>query len=197
MEEVFTNIYRENGWKDSESVSGRGSTLKNTEVARAALKNIIGMYEIKSMLDIPCGDMNWMKEVMFPDGFKYIGADVVPALIEKNRDKYGLDFRVMDITKDALPDVDLIFVRDLLGHFSNRNVKKALINIQLSGAKYFMATTFPDHHEFGDIKTGQWRPINLQEFFGLPDPIMVINEQYLDHGGKFADKSLGLWKVED
>ena len=51
------------------------------------------------MLDIPCGDFYWMKEVDLKD-IEYIGADIVDELIKKNNDKFkavkqlGYNFRL-------------------------------------------------------------------------------------------------------
>ena len=56
----------------------------------------------KSMLDIPCGDFNWMRLVRF-DGVQYIGADVVAELVAKNHKCYGgtgRDFRQLNLIRD-------------------------------------------------------------------------------------------------
>ena len=37
----------------------------------------------------------------------------------------------------------------------------------------------------------------LESQFNLPAPVKLINEGCTEDGGKFADKSLGLWRVED
>lgn len=197
MQDVFTKIYRDNHWKSDESVSGHGSTLEATSAIRSALPLLFDHYDIKSILDIPCGDMNWIGDTVIGKR-KYIGADIVTALIMKNREKYDLsnvEFHVMDITKDFLPTADLVLCRDLLGHFSNREVKLALNHILASGSKYLLATTFPNHTTSGDIKTGEWRPINLASLWGLPDPLEYINEHCTAGGGAFKDKSLGLWDL--
>jgi hypothetical protein len=191
---VFDDIYKTNFWASDESVSGKGSELSATEKIRDELPGLFEQYSIRSFIDIPCGDFNWMGTLLprLP-GIGYIGADVVSHLIVDNQWRYpDLDFRVLDISKDKLPRVDLIFVRDLLGHFSNVDVKHALKNIRASGATYLLATTFPGHENLHDITTGQWRPINLASFFGLPDPIETINEGLT---GEFGDKSLGLWRL--
>lgn len=193
MKDVFSHHYQTNYWADDESVSGHGSTIAATKALRLALPPLMEWYEIKSVLDIPCGDMNWAPKVKWPE---YIGADIVPELIERNKSNYpDVRFLTLDITKDPLPPVDLILCRDLLGHFSNLDVKRALTNIKNSGAKYLLATTFPGHENSGNIETGQWRPINLASFFGLPDPVEYINENCTDGGGAFADKSMGLWRL--
>lgn len=196
MRDIFSNHYSTNYWADDESVSGHGSTLAATASIRADLPVLLAQYNINSMLDIPCGDLNWMCQVEFPEGFRYIGADIVPDLIAEMAALHQADLRVLDITRDKLPPVDLIFCRDLLGHFSNRDVRLALNNVRNSGAKYLLATTFPEHETNGDIETGQWRPINLASLFGLPDPIEYMREDCVEGGGEFSDKSLGLWRVQ-
>lgn len=198
MRDVFQKIYDNNGWRNNESVSGHGSTLDATSAIRSALPLLFDHYDIKSIVDVACGDLNWMGDLVLGK-MTYLGTDIVPELIERNKSKYGgLDkvfFSVMDVTRDPLPPADLILARDVLVHFSNADVRKALVNIKASGAKYLLATTFPNHHPSGDIRTGDWRPLNLAELWGLPEPLEYINERCTAGGGEFADKSLGLWKL--
>lgn len=198
MSQTFSEIYHNNFWRSEESVSGTGSTREATRHIRKQLPRVFEQYGITSVLDLPCGDLNWMSDVLITGmkGMYYIGGDVVPEIIAENRKKYDLDdvdFFVMDAISDPLPAVDLIFCRDMLGHFSNADVKLALKNFRASGSKYLLTTTFPQHVDnTGDIETGQWRPINLAQYFGLGNPLELIWEG-LD--GKFSDKSLGLWRI--
>lgn len=198
MREVFTHIYRTNFWKDKESVSGQGSNLRQTETIRKVLPTLFDKFHVKSILDIPCGDFYWFRQMEFPNGIKYIGADIVPELLDALWQTFrGVDFRLLDATMSKLPRVDLILCRDMLGHFSNADVKLALNNFKSSGSIYLLATTFPDRENKGDIETGQWRPVNLAQYFGLPDPIVIINENSSEGAGKFKDKSLGLWVLNE
>jgi SAM-dependent methyltransferase len=191
MKQVFTKIYEDNFWRNPESVSGHGSTLKNTKYLREMLPEVLRAYNIRSVLDIPCGDLNWAKHVQWP---KYIGADIVTELVAAAKAANPtFDLRVLDITKDELPKVDLILCRDLLVHFSNADVKRALKNIRASGAKFLLATTFPLHENSGDIETGQWRPLNLGSLWGLGSPLEYISEEFKHQ--EFSDKSLGLWRL--
>jgi len=41
--------------------------------------------QIKTLLDAPCGDGNWINKVDL-SGITYIGADIVPEIIETNKD---------------------------------------------------------------------------------------------------------------
>ena len=88
-EKRFTKIYLENHWNDSESRSGEGSTLENTQNVRNELPKILKKYNIKSMLDAPCGDFNWMKSITQDVSIKYIGGDIVKPMIENNQAKHG------------------------------------------------------------------------------------------------------------
>jgi 2-polyprenyl-3-methyl-5-hydroxy-6-metoxy-1,4-benzoquinol methylase len=195
MKDVFTRIFRDNEWKDDESVSGHGSTLGATEVIRRELPKLFAEFHMKSLLDIPCGDMNWIAGLLVDENFEYIGADIVPELIDQNINKNypsdNIQFRVLDITRDELPKVDMILVRDLLGHFSDVDLALAINNIKRSGAKYLLATTFPSAFNTVRIQTGQWRGINLDYYCGLPPSIRMINEG----NQMFRDKCLGLWQL--
>ncbi len=176
LKEVFTNIYESNLWTSEESRSGLGSELKSTEVIRRELPELFKKFKIESVLDIPCGDFNWMQHVDM-NNVNYIGADIVDKMIESNNITFpNMDFRVLDLTESELPKVDLIFVRDLLGHFNYQNVNKALQNIIRSGSKYLLTTSFTRWHYNVDIENGGWRPINLMlQPFSLK-PIYLINE---------------------
>lgn len=189
MKDIFTKIYQDNEWKSDESVSGQGSTLDATELIRRELPKLFAKFHVKSLLDIPCGDLNWISKMPL-EGIEYIGADIVPEIIHANKQR-GPNFYVLDITKDRLPKVDLILVRDLFGHFSNADLNAAIKNVKASGAKYLLATTFPSMFNTVQIKTGQWRAVNLDYYCGLPPAIEIINEG----NQMFKDKCLGLWQL--
>ena len=102
---VFNAIYQHRTWDDLESISGPGSNLKQTEGLRAELPGLLAKLKATSLLDAPCGDFNWMRETKL-DLDNYIGADIVPDLIEENREKFGAlnrSFVVLDLTTDVLP----------------------------------------------------------------------------------------------
>ena len=196
---IFHSIYYNHRWGDGESVSGTGSKIDQTRTISARLPEIFRQYRIQHILDIPCGDFNWMASVDLSD-VRYSGADIVRPLVEKNiacHSSPGISFSIMDILADDLPPAGLILCRDCFVHFANKHVFKALSNIKRSGAEYLLATTFPLHQNI-DIVTGSWRPINLQtEPFFFPSPLELINEGYHKEDSGIADKSLGLWRISE
>jgi hypothetical protein len=84
--QVFSDIYRFNLWGNPESRSGYGSSLQSTESVRKDLPLILSQFGIRTMLDAGCGDCNWIGR-MDLDLERYIGAEIVPALVEANRRK--------------------------------------------------------------------------------------------------------------
>lgn len=205
LEEYWTSNYinaKDGFWGEIESVSGPGSTLEQTQTIRDALEKLIKNLAIKSILDLPCGDFNWMKHVDLSSCF-YIGCDIVKPMIEKNIKDYtdtNHIFLCADATKDALYKTDLIICRDLLVHLSVSDIKNILLNFKKSGSKYLLTTTFfiQRYDTNSDIVSGGWRPLNLQEApFNFPEPIIVINELCTEQNGIYNDKSLALWNLND
>ena len=198
LQERFELIYNENYWESDQSRSGIGSEIDNTEEAFKALEHIIKQFKIKSIIDIPCGDFNWMSS-MDMKNLKYQGHDIVEQLIIENRKKFkksNISFFHSDITNSKLGKADLMFVRDCFVHFSIEDIKKSIFRIKQSRSKYLMSTSFVNLERNIDIYTGDWRPINLEkEPFNFPKPLMIYNEKCKEMDGIYADKSLCIWEI--
>lgn len=194
---VFQEIYRHNAWGDGHSASGPGSNLVAAKYIRRALPDLIQRHSFKSILDIPCGDLYWIKDVL-PPGISYCGADIVPEIIEVNRKSYsGLGrFEVLDLTSDALPGADLALVRDCLIHLPCVTGVKALNNIAAAGIPFVLTTTYVDVTNNIDIEIGGFRPVNLMlPPYNLPSPMELVSE--VDFPGQHHGKSMGLWRTSD
>ena len=195
--DVFEQAFCANVWGGRESRSGPGSDLQQARVIMAELPKLISEFGFTTLLDIPCGDFHWMQHVDLGQ-VHYIGGDIVSALIAMNQERYGSEireFRLLDVTEDKLPRVDLILCRDCLVHLSYRLVRKALANIKRSGSHYLLTTTFPGLEKNSEVSTGGWRPLNLSAPpFDFPLPLRLINEQCPEE--RYRDKSLGLWTLD-
>ncbi|HEX5634534.1 MAG TPA: class I SAM-dependent methyltransferase, partial [Gemmatimonadales bacterium] len=109
----------------------------------------------------------------------------------------GRDFRVLDLLASPLPAVDLVLCRDCLVHLSFADIARAVANLRRSGSRWLLTTTFPAQDVNEDVVTGDWRPINLQAApFDWPAPEELLVEQCTEADGRFADKSLGLWRLD-
>jgi len=197
-EEVFTKIYRSNIWGGEKSVSGKGSDYSQTQAVMDYLSEIFRKYSISTMLDIPCGDYEWMRKVEKED-IKYVGADIVDALISENNQKYyseNVCFKKLNLIEDELPKVDLVFVRDCLVHLSYDDIWRSLRNIKKSGSRYLLTTSFVKRKKNKNILTGRWRALNLMcAPFSFPEPIEIFNESCTEGNGRYSDKSLCLWDL--
>ena len=201
-EEVFNLIYQHNIWGAPESRSGAGSSLAATEHIRRELPILFKDYGVKSILDIPCGDLNWMSTIISSD-MRYIGADIVDELISNNQRKYpDIEFRVLDIVNSVLPEVDLILCRDCFFHFPLELIFQSLRNIKKSRSKYLLTTNFTWRARRNvDIPIAKFFGINLMlEPFNFKMPLEMIiegNTEGEPHLGSQKDRSLCLWNIDD
>lgn len=197
---IFSKIYAQNSWGGGESRSGTGSSLAQTQHVREQLPILLKKIGAKTFLDAPCGDFHWLKDVDLGVE-QYIGVDIVEKLVHRNEELYGNQsrrFLTRDISRDILPKADIIFCRDCLGHLSFADIRCVVRNLSRSRSTYLLVTTFPDLKDNQDIKTGAWRPLNLQSApFCFPEPVKLINENCTEIDGKFSGKSLGLWQTAD
>ncbi|MBU3014061.1 sulfotransferase domain-containing protein [Poseidonibacter lekithochrous] len=147
-----------------ESASGPGSYINNTKEVSEFILQIVKKYNIKSLLDLGCGDWNWFsilidqirKEKGFED-FNYIGWDSHPKLIDELNKKYGnknTTFQLKDIVTEEYPKVDLIICRDVLFHMKPSIITEVLDKIYSADSKYFLTTTYDidKNHDEENIK---------------------------------------------
>lgn len=200
LKEKFSEVYEKNIFGGSVSRSGEGSDLSQTAIIRREIPKLLQELGIKTFLDAPCGDWYWMREVDLPVE-RYIGLDIVDALVAKNQSAFGnstISFQCMNLANGDLPKADLIFSRDCLVHLSFTDALKIIANFKRSGAKYLLTTTFTDREMNEDLGGGFWRPLNMQLApFNFPKPIRLINEGCTEGNNLFTDKCLGLWLLQD
>jgi SAM-dependent methyltransferase len=196
MKRTFTRKFEKHVSLEMDALSGPGSDLAQTRAVRAALPTLLRELNVRTMLDVPCGDLFWMKTLDL--NVDYVGADIVEPLIERNTRQFAnarRRFVQLDLQRDALPKVDLVFCRDCLVHFPLHGVALALSNIKRSGSRYLLTTTFVDRASNDDIRVGRWRPLNLERApFDLPPPLRLMDEECPEPTNR--DKRLGLWRID-
>ena len=198
----FDKVFQRNLFNGKSSKSGEGSSLVQTQEIARLLPVVMQKLEIKSFLDIPCGDLEWMSRVNF-NGTEYLGGDVSPVLIQYLQTTFPTKkFQQINLCKDSLPQVDLIFCRDLFVHLSYKDIKSAIARIRESGSKYLATTTFvkrEKNHDLPIFTRGiAWRTINLEiSPFNFPAPIHLFEENCTEGNGRFADKAIAIWKISD
>ena len=195
--QIFEEIYEKDAWGNYESVSGSGSGLEQTAAVRAALPGLIAEMNIRSLLDIPCGDFFWMNTLDLD--VDYTGGDIVAPLIARNNAKFEgprRHFVRLDLTADQLPKADLILCRDCLPHLTNAEVRQAIAAFRKSGSTYLLTTQFDGRTKNTDGATGMWRAINFELApWSFGPPLRVIDELCPEEG--YTDKRLALWRISD
>ena len=197
---TFRQIYQSNHWRGAESASGAGASADQTARLRADLPGLCRELGVRRLLDLPCGEGQWMAQADLV-GIDYVGADLLPELVARAACAHGApgrEYLVLDLTTSPLPAADLLLCRDALVHLSFADIGRALANLRRAAIPWLLTTTFPEEPSNEDIVTGDWRPLNLERApFHFPPPARLLNEGCTEGGGRFADKSLGLWRVAD
>ncbi len=193
----FSKIYETGTWlngRNSGSLSGSASEVLNTVKIREELPKILAQLEVTSLLDIGCGDWNWMRHIELP--CKYIGVDIVPSVIRHNAAEFGSSnrkFMVLDAVEKPLPDCDAILCREVLFHLSFSDGLSLIKNTVQSRARYLLATSDMDTAINTDIRTGDFRFLNLRiKPFSFPEPVMDIVDD-----GICKDRRVYVWRLED
>lgn len=194
----FSAIYDNAAWRTAKtagSLSGWGSDLEHTASLRGHLPALLVQLETRTLLDIGCGDFNWMKEI--PIDVNYIGMDIVPSIIVTNTALYASEkrrFFVGDAVAEMLPKADTVLCRAVLFHLSFRDICSAISNIKASGATYLLATTDNDVNFNADIQSGDYRKLNLRKRpFRFPEPLLSVTD---DRGGSTA-RTLSAWRTAE
>ena len=187
---IFKYIFFSGYWSDynsgtNKSVSGKGSNYDNTYYLKNELKIFFREKKIKKILDIGCGDFNWMSNLLKDIEFdSYLGLDIVKKLVDDNSEKYGtqkVKFLCQDIVSERIDfqdEFDFILVRHVFIHLKNSNIIKVLNKIKKVNFKYLAITSDPYKSQNKDLKTeGRYRDINLIIHpFNLSVPNTIIKE---------------------
>ena len=196
LAERFCSIYADNVWtgrRIGESASGHGSTTEATQQLAAELPKLLNALGAESLLDLGCGQYHWMRNANL--NLDYIGVDIVPSVIEANRNLYQDDkhhFVVLNGCTEPLPSADAILCRGVMFHLSFRDATNLLRNVKRSAAKHFICTTDPTTLVNADIPSGAWRDINLERRpYLLGPPLAIIKDTVPDN----PSRVLGLWLV--
>ena len=194
---LFTRAYENNSWGSKESRSGGGSTLRRTAAIRSKLASLFSKWHIKSLLDAPCGDFNWMRAMDLSCLDYYIGLDIVDLIIQENVKKYGepnRHFFTIDIVNHPLPQVDLILCRDCIQHLTDQDVFAMIANFKRSKSQFLLTSSYPKKiknkdidHIYSTIRI-TYRNLLLAPF-QFPKPLFLIDEG-------FEGKVLGLWRID-
>lgn len=149
-----------------ESASGPGSSLAAAEPALRLLRRVLAERDVGSILDLGCGDWNWMRGLGLPEAgtgrkLRYEGWDASADLVAQLQADHGrpgeIDFLLRDITTAPLPQVDLVILRDVLFHMPVALATDLLARLRQS-TRFLLSTSFLGMERNDDIQA--YLPIN-------------------------------------
>jgi glycosyltransferase involved in cell wall biosynthesis len=185
------------GWRvGGDSSSDPGSQRARTRGLQRELPKLLARLGVSTVLDLGCGDFNWMRDVELGVDL-YTGVDVVFDVVLENRLRHGgprRRFLFRDLTRDPVPRADLVLCRDVLIHLPDDDLVHAMEAIIDSGARYLLASTFLSRTHNPPIALGEWRPLNMRlPPLSMPPPRDWLVDTPSEHG--FDDKRLALWDL--
>jgi hypothetical protein len=186
------------------SVNSAASSASRTWHLIEALPILLRQYRIQTMLDVPCGDLIWMRHVDITMLHSYIGMDLIESLVYKHRQHYrgkNMAFRQANLlTVKRLPYVDMIMCRDFLYCLPTDYISQVIQKFRDSGSKLLLATTFPGADNEFTYTVGEFRWEGYMErAYDLSKPpfnmrqIDFIREIPAPKGVVAQDRELGLF----
>ena len=196
-------IYDQNLWGGNNNEFYSGSGSHNPNIIKPYLEVIISFlnsfqYPI-TVLDLGCGDFNVGRQLL-AFSKKYIAVDIAENVINYNKAKYAhnnLEFQCLDISKDDLPKADVVILRQVLQHVSNKEVHSVLN--KLKEYKYVILTEHLPNQDFVpniDIISGQG--IRIKKQSGLlitEEPFNFKYRKQLELQSTILDNNKGVIKT--
>lgn len=187
---AFSAIYENASWgKNKEGIgcSGSGSSAETTTAYRVYLQEFIKTANIKSVVDIGCGDWEFSRLIDWKDTH-YTGYDVVKSVIENNCKMYSkptISFVNENFLKADLPAADLLICKDVLQHLSNEEIVAFLP--QLKKFKHCLITNDIQSGIIQNIDTfiGGYRPLDLTK-----PPFNLTGENTLNYSASGYNKQM-------
>lgn len=200
MEEIFTQVYEENQWGNNQNSeyggsSGGGSDIDyNRYTYVPFLRNFITENEIKTVVDLGCGDFRCGKLIYEDLDISYTGYDAYKKVVEYNTKTHSPEkytFHHLDFCnyKEEIVGADMCILKDVIQHWCLESIYKFLDYLFIEKKfKYILICNccqqFVDNT---DIPDGSWRQLSC-DYFPLKryGPVKLFN---------YATKEVSVIKV--
>ncbi len=130
--EIFTKIYVDKVWNKESTLnydSGPGSHEDHIVIPYVSkIKTFLNKNRNLIVIDLGCGDFNVGSKI-YKYTKRYIAIDVVSELIERNKKLFiseNLIFKSIDATNQKIPNGDLILIKEVFQHITNKDIKAIL-----------------------------------------------------------------------
>ncbi|ONG53385.1 hypothetical protein BKE38_12290 [Pseudoroseomonas deserti] len=163
--QAFEDVYAGPGWGGT---SGPGSSPVASVDYRLFLERFIARNNIRSIVDVGCGDWQFSRYVNFGRA-EYLGIDVVPHLVERNQATYGREtvrFALAPEDPARLPKADLLLMKDVLQHLPDEEIRYYRFRVVPRYRFALLTNSFtkvqmkPKHNT--DVAPGRFRTVDLR-----------------------------------
>lgn len=174
--EVFDGIYSESMWGYK---SGPGSDPEFASFWIDTVNSFLAKPEIVSVIDVGCGDWRIGKHLNL-DGKDYTGVDISSVILEETRlnTSDNIKFVQGDFELLEIHDADLIIIKDVLQHLTNKSVYN-IVNKIMKKSKYALFCDDMLDKNNNDIYAGEFRFLDLSA-----EPFNFKFKRLGDFGGK-------------
>ena len=178
----FTEVYNTNTWGNNNDPNYKGSSGAGSAIAYNEktyipfMQNFFKDYNIKSVVDLGCGDFVIGTLLYENTTIDYTGYDAYKGVIDNNNNKFkenkNFNFIHLDFTSESdrinLKNADLCIIKDVLQHLPNSTITNFMDYIIKSKKyKYILIVncyyTIPritETIERKDIKAGNFSPLS-------------------------------------
>jgi len=183
------------------------SSVAGTAKLRMQLPALFAQYQIRSMFDAGANDAAWQYPTLSPF-VNYYAGERNEFLVETAKKKFPLlNIVKHDVTVDALPAVDVLFVRDVAIHFNNQHRKKMFRNWLDSSIPWLLITQTDSVAENIDQdqtipgrsiavpKDWYFSPVNWRlPPWNFPEPTAQITDEFEEKfDNKPVERFMSLW----
>lgn len=169
----FSNVYKNKVWGDdkNDSYTGSSGTGSDVEYNRHTyipfIKKFILDKNIKTVVDLGCGNFICGQYIYDDLDVKYTGYDAYEDVIKKHKNdsKYEFIFSDFYTEKESIKSADLCIVKDVLQHWPLRNIRTFMDYIVKSNKfKYILVCNCAkDAQDDIDIDIGEFRPLSADK----------------------------------
>jgi SAM-dependent methyltransferase len=147
--------------------SGEGSRPQWNIDYRVFLERFIKMNNIRSVVDIGCGDWQFSRFIDF-SAVRYYGFDVVKSVVKRNKllfESESVTFHEMPDILDNIPTADLLIMKDVLQHLPDSDIEHYKINLFNRFPKCLISNSYEkiDTPKNIDIESGGFRCLDLND----------------------------------
>jgi hypothetical protein len=188
MEDFFTNVYEEKIWGDNNNPhyngsSGGGSDVDYNKYAYVPfLKIFIANNNVKTIVDLGCGDFKCGKLIYDDLDIEYTGYDTYKKIIDYNLTQYPVSkylFKHLDFfnNKETIINGDLCILKDVIQHWKMDEIYTFLdYLVENKKFKYILICNCCNQTVDNPTNDGRSTPLSVN-FFPLKkyNPIKFFN----------------------